>query len=98
MEWWPCCLGGSLIVGVAILWRYVRRKRLSREQKAERAQQEGATHIAVFGPNVVFYRTRDDKVEYCYAEYSPTANRLVWESEPLKWRECDEIPERAKPI
>jgi hypothetical protein len=101
MEWWHYCLGGgvlALIAGVAI-WRWLATRPVSPDiaDMAREAQQEGATQYESSWPALIFYRTRGDKLECCFAEYLANGS-LGWIWEPPDWRECPNPPKHPKPI
>ncbi len=55
------------------------------------AFRHGATHGERRAYAVFFYRIQGNKVERCFAEFSPSDNRYHWIWDPTDWRECPEI-------
>jgi len=66
---------------------------------AEEAKQNGATHFEGVGPAICFYRSRNGKVERCFAEYLPATRRHEWVWPPSEWHADRKIiPQNAKSI
>lgn len=97
MEWWHYCLGGgALVLIIAYLWWRVTPEGPGSVEMAKEAQQEGATHFTYdpHHPEIVFWRTRGDKVEFRTA--ASGSKGFFWVE---NWRgSLSRIPEDAKPI